>query len=299
MVTYLRSVDSGTSVLRVITLRPTTFAVVIIITAGCLAALPFRREGEQRLDRTTSQSQGGGENDSITASSSAWPQYPGFDPSLAWQPVPMTLPERPLAAQPPMPDSYYDLAFELERPEPVRERFGAVAETTAARSRAAEREVNEEALDDRVAADRVATDRGADEQAADHEESAEKRFADRFTREPVRAIRPASQRSAEAESEASDSPGKSATAASRDQDFHAWATRRPNETQSPPTADDLITDRFEFTPIEPVASRRRWPTDPPVAALRSAIRNASTGPTQQDAGQTTHDRPRYFIREPD
>lgn len=108
--------------------RPTT-AATLLVAAGVLAALPFRRTSS---DRSVEPDPGiaTGPRSTATASFSTgrpaeWSDGAGFDSSLAWQPVPITLPERPAVQLPPMPDSYYDLAFELEQPDPIRRRFSA------------------------------------------------------------------------------------------------------------------------------------------------------------------------------
>jgi len=123
--------DRGGSMAPVIAsapVRPTT-AATLLVAAGVLAALPFRRTSS---DSSAEPAPGiaTGPRSTATASISTgrtaeWSDGAGFDSSLAWQPVPITLPERPAVQLPPMPDSYYDLAFELEQPDPIRRRFSA------------------------------------------------------------------------------------------------------------------------------------------------------------------------------
>lgn len=48
-----------------------------------------------------------------------------FDPSLAWQPIPMVMPQQPSVEQPTMPNSYYDVTIPLDQPDPIRQRFEA------------------------------------------------------------------------------------------------------------------------------------------------------------------------------
>lgn len=103
-----------------------------MIVIGVLAALPFRRandQGASTAENAVLTGPSGRMIDSLSATRGGWGDSPAFDPSLAWQPVPMTLPGQRAPDLPPMPDSYYDVAFEIERPEPVRDRFPAAAGT--------------------------------------------------------------------------------------------------------------------------------------------------------------------------
>jgi len=103
-----------------------------MIVIGVLAALPFRRANDQdgsAAENSVLTGPSGQMIDSLSANRGGWGEAPSFDPSLAWQPVPMTLPGQRAPDLPPMPDSYYDVAFEIERPEPVRDRFPAAAGT--------------------------------------------------------------------------------------------------------------------------------------------------------------------------
>ncbi len=109
-------------------MRPTT-AATLLVAAGVLAALPFRRTSSDSSAEPVPGIATGPRSTSTASVSTGrpaeWSSSADFDASLAWQPVPITLPERPSPQLPPMPDSYYDLAFELEQPDPIRRRFSA------------------------------------------------------------------------------------------------------------------------------------------------------------------------------
>ncbi len=165
-------------------MRPTT-AVTLLVAAGVLAALPFRRSAS---DRPVEPDPGIATGPRSTATASVatgrpaeWSDDGGFDSSLAWQPVPITLPERPAPQLPPMPDSYYDLAFELEQPDPIRQRFSAAV---AHRSPPAEPAAPLEGLLSGAAErpqDRAAANLGRDEPI----EAAEELIKDRFVYTPI------------------------------------------------------------------------------------------------------------------
>jgi len=96
-----------------------------MVVVGVLAALPFRLSGD--VDSHAKPSSGpsrilGG---SMAVTSNGWSESESFDPSLAWQPVPMTLPTHAAPEMPPMPDSYYDVSYDIQQPAPIRERFPA------------------------------------------------------------------------------------------------------------------------------------------------------------------------------
>lgn len=115
--------------LRVNPLRPLT-AATLVVAAGLLAALPFRRASQDTCVQPSDSIATGPRSsviDSASPGRAEWADGQGFDSSLAWQPVPMTLPPRPGTELPPMPDSYYDVAFDLEQPDPIRQRFSAAA----------------------------------------------------------------------------------------------------------------------------------------------------------------------------
>jgi hypothetical protein len=117
---------------RVTTVRPLT-AAALLITTGLLAALPFRRpmleaSGEQAPGIATGP-RGATLDVASVNQVGQWPEgLSSFDASLAWQPVPIRSPQRSVPELPPMPDSYYDAAFELERPDPIRRRFNAAVD---------------------------------------------------------------------------------------------------------------------------------------------------------------------------
>lgn len=107
-------------------MRPSQIASCIILT-GSLAALPFYRS----VDEGSSESAPGlatgpqGDPDGRVAGASSRQSSADFDQSLAWQPIPMVLPQRHVEEQPVLPDSYYDLSIPWEQPDPIRERFSA------------------------------------------------------------------------------------------------------------------------------------------------------------------------------
>jgi hypothetical protein len=204
-------------------LRPTT-AAILIVAAGLLAALPFRRPIAEIVDEPLPAVATGPLSTAIDAVSlsrkSDWSGAAGFDPSLAWQPVPMAFGERPSPEMPPMPDSYYDLAFELEQPDLIRERFTAAVKNPTAT--------------------------GSTAQAASL--PAELPYSSSIAQQPPRQH----------------------------------------------TMDELIKDRFVYTPIEPARSaiaedqRNQRGTH-----AQSASMVRSGGSSSDDAS-----RPRQFIREP-
>lgn len=114
--------------LRVNPVRPVT-AATLLVAFGVLAALPFRRDGRTEPAAEHSELLTGPRRDAVATLRTAPPTAAGeglkFDPSLAWQPVPISLPEWAEPELPPMPNSYYDTAFELEQPDPIRKRFSA------------------------------------------------------------------------------------------------------------------------------------------------------------------------------
>jgi len=120
-------------------LRPTAFIAVMVVV-GVLAALPFRRSGDvDPLDSHAKPSTAASRilGSSMAVTSNGWSEGESFDPALAWQPVPMTLPTSVAIEVPPMPDSYYDVSYEIQQPASIRERFPAAvgaAEPMAART---------------------------------------------------------------------------------------------------------------------------------------------------------------------
>jgi len=99
-----------------------------MIFGGVVAALPFRRSS---INSDTAQPlvsiPSTDPVDTLTVAKGGWGESPAFDPSLAWQPLPMSVPGHHAPALPPMPDSYYDVSFEIQHPQPVRDRFPAAA----------------------------------------------------------------------------------------------------------------------------------------------------------------------------
>jgi hypothetical protein len=101
-----------------------------IIAVGTLAALPFRRT-EVVVDPESPATIATGplgrqvESDAINGVLQ-WPDRPGFDPSLAWQPKPMTM-ETPSHAfeLPKMPEAFPTDAMQMPMPAPIRDRFKA------------------------------------------------------------------------------------------------------------------------------------------------------------------------------
>jgi hypothetical protein len=97
-----------------------------MIVGGVVAALPFRRTSSDRDNVQPLASVPSTDPvDSLTVAKGGWGVSPAFDPSLAWQPLPMAVPGHHAPELPPMPDSYYDVSFEIQTPQPVRERFPA------------------------------------------------------------------------------------------------------------------------------------------------------------------------------
>ena len=111
-------------------MRNLTLAAVIVVV-GVLAALPFRRKtspaetGEPKSYSSSihSRQMQNGIVDEVVQ----WPERPGFDPSLAWQPQPMRLEALPRAPElPPMSADFPSIELEAPSPVTVKSRFGAV-----------------------------------------------------------------------------------------------------------------------------------------------------------------------------
>jgi hypothetical protein len=99
-----------------------------MIVGGVVAALPFRRSSKDPGSLEPLASLPSTDPvDTLTVASGGWGNSPEFDPSLAWQPLPMAVPGHHAPELPPMPDSYYDVSFEIQNPQPVRDRFPAAA----------------------------------------------------------------------------------------------------------------------------------------------------------------------------
>lgn len=107
-----------------------------VITVGTLAALPFRRT-EAVVDPAESVSIATGplghqvEDDAMNGVLQ-WPDRPGFDPSLAWQPRPMMMESSSHTFEmPKMPESFPDESMRVPMPAPVRDRFAAAVPIAA------------------------------------------------------------------------------------------------------------------------------------------------------------------------
>jgi hypothetical protein len=97
-----------------------------MIVGGVVAALPFRRSStESDTVQPLASVPSTDPVDTLTVAKGGWGTSPAFDPSLAWQPLPMAVPGHHAPELPPMPDSYYDVSFEIQTPQPVRDRFPA------------------------------------------------------------------------------------------------------------------------------------------------------------------------------
>ena len=103
-----------------------------IIVVGILAALPFRRT-PSTFDSNdsavySSGSVGGQLRSSLVDEVVQWPDRPGFDPSLAWQPHPMTLDGSPRKIEmPPMPADFPKIDIETLTPVRAQSRFDAAS----------------------------------------------------------------------------------------------------------------------------------------------------------------------------
>ncbi len=99
-----------------------------MIVIGILAALPFRRtpstfDANDSADYS-SGSVGGQLRSSLVDEVVQWPDRPGFDPSLAWQPQPMTLDGSPRKIDmPPMPADFPKIDIETLAPVRAQSRF--------------------------------------------------------------------------------------------------------------------------------------------------------------------------------
>lgn len=97
-----------------------------MIVGGVVAALPFRRSSKDSDTTEPLVSLPSTDPvDTLTVAKGGWGESPAFDPSLAWQPIPMAVPGHHAPELPQMPDSYYDVSFEIHHPQPVRDRFPA------------------------------------------------------------------------------------------------------------------------------------------------------------------------------
>jgi len=113
-------------------LRPTQIASCIILT-GSLAALPFYRAADQPPSESAPRLATGPKSDpdGLVVGAASRHSSPDYDQSMAWQPIPMVLPQRQTEQQPVLPDSYYDLSIPWELPAPIRERYSAAMQPSA------------------------------------------------------------------------------------------------------------------------------------------------------------------------
>lgn len=107
-------------------MRPSQIASCIILT-GSLAALPFYRSSDDGQSESAPRLATGPQSDpdGLVAGAPSKHASADFDQSMAWQPIPMVLPQRQIEEQPVLPDSYYDLSIPWEQPDPIRERYSA------------------------------------------------------------------------------------------------------------------------------------------------------------------------------
>jgi hypothetical protein len=111
-------------------MRPINFAVCIIVV-GVLAALPFRHT-EPAIDLPAPVGIASGPLGKDLGAESIsgvmqWPDRPGFDPSIAWQPQPMRLEASSYEWEmPAMPESFPHDSMEVPVPASVRHRYDAV-----------------------------------------------------------------------------------------------------------------------------------------------------------------------------
>lgn len=111
-------------------MRPISLAACIIVI-GVLAALPFRHS-DRAIDPEVPVGIATGPlgkhlHDDPISGVMQWPDRPGFDPSIAWQPQPMRLEAASYEFEmPAMPDSFPHDTIEVPIPAPVRQRYDAV-----------------------------------------------------------------------------------------------------------------------------------------------------------------------------
>jgi hypothetical protein len=255
-------------------LRPTHIASCIILT-GSLAALPFYRSADDGLSESAPQLATGPQSDpdGLVTGASSRHASADFDQSMAWQPIPMVLPQRQIEEQPVLPDSYYDLSIPWEQPDPIRERYSAAMRQPA---------------NDGLASAGLASDGPASagpDRIPGAESAGVTEFASQST--PVKAV------AAKEDENIFNDPDPI-------DEFRKWAADSSSPTQLPDPTTGIIEDRFVFEPIHSL------PAAFPAAATTAAgpgrdgtpAQSVSTGrvlPTAPSDGE----RPRYFIREPD
>lgn len=113
-------------------MRPFKIASCVILT-GSLAALPFYRSADEPPSESAPQLATGprSDPDGLVLGATSRHSSPDYDQSMAWQPIPMVLPQRQIEEQPVLPDSYYDLSIPWELPDPIRERYSAAMQPSA------------------------------------------------------------------------------------------------------------------------------------------------------------------------
>jgi len=106
-------------------------AASLMIVVGVLGSLPFRRVDptiQSPIGAATGPLAPTMEEDSV-GGVMQWPDRPGFDPSLAWQPQPMKLDARAYTFDmPAMPDAFPIDAVDVPIPSPIRDRYDAVVD---------------------------------------------------------------------------------------------------------------------------------------------------------------------------
>jgi len=120
---------SSPELLNVTTMRIVPVAAGLIVV-GVIAALPFRRIEPVRntlvpIGAATGPIRVQGEDESISGVVQ-WPDRPGFDPSIAWQPQPMKWnTSSPSFEMPDMPPTFPRQSLDVPIPAPLRDRFPA------------------------------------------------------------------------------------------------------------------------------------------------------------------------------
>lgn len=256
-----------------IPLRPSVL-VSLLIVGGVLAALPFRRS--LSVDSTDPSSphvspppaQRSDLPQSLSISENGWGDRDGFDPSLAWQPLPMTVPGRHAPQLPQMPDSYYDVSFEIQEPRSLRsDRFPAAGGPLT--------NIHAPQLPDATASQAHFSNPSAPVHrlAPDHPFAASGQTAVRPHDRPAAAL-------TREPDDAADSSGpapRGDLASTATPSTAAASTTTPAAATPPPlpeqfTADDLITDRFIYTPLGRSAHPQ---ASPHVSAQSSAASGAA------------------------
>jgi len=157
-----------------------------MIVGGVVTALPFRRSSNDlENDRPLPSIPATDRIDTLTVAKGGWGESPAFDPSLAWQPLPMSVPGHHAPELPPMPDSYYDVSFEIQHPQPVRDRFPAAV---AVSGQKVSEQVSDSLATDFLQPDRWVTNRQPIPQASEplpERIAVEELITDRFVYTPL------------------------------------------------------------------------------------------------------------------